>query len=139
MASRARTARRAGRARHNRIDRDFARTGDAARAQYAHAVASGPGLPSLFPSNWDQVISPVQRWRTIYRHLAARRSLWKQVLADECNRFVTVDGVRIDLHAAVKVAEKIESLESDERERALDFYAKCSSDLTPEWIQKVDD
>jgi len=137
MGNRARKAKRAGRARFNRIDRDFARTGDQTRFALALLAACGNGEASALPSNWNA--APVEFWRTTYTRLLERGiQLWKPWL-EACNRFVTVNGVRFDLHAVAKHCEALEGMESDERERALDFYAKCSADLTPDWIQKVDD
>lgn len=136
----ARRKKRAGRARLNRLRRDHAVHGDDRRYAQAHALASSANPErSLEPSNWDQVIGRVERWRKLYRHLSqCSMAVWyKAANRARIEGTVTIAGVAFKLADLKKIAAvAAEVAEDPERARQLDQLATDSRGDV--WIQTIE-
>ena len=126
MASKARKARRVGRARLHRIARDLERTGDRTRHEAALTAAYGCGEPSLVPSDWDRVVTRgVRVWRETYRRLSpSSLSRWYKIAEklqiEDC---VLINGKPVSLRQVAQAAGIAEHLADLERMAQLAFYA----------------
>ena len=129
MASKARRARRVGRARLHRIARDLERTGDHTRYGAAIEAAHGRGEPSLVPSDWNRVVTRgVQVWRETYRNLSpSSLSRWYKVASKlRIEDRVLINGKPVSLRQVARAVGILEDLPDLEQMAQLAYYAKMA-------------
>ena len=134
----ARKARRAGRARLHRLRKDHAVIGDDRRyAQACTLASSAHPERSLEPSNWDQVIGRVQRYREVYKHLSqASISKWYKIANKlRIEDRVVVDGTVVSLAMLRKIATVAAEVAEDP-ERAAQL-AQLAADTRGDVWQQV--